>query len=232
MRSPRLLPDNCHFSPHRVSFPLVRPPVPTMAMLDRLEKKFGRYAVSNLTLLLIYGQIIVYVLAQFKPELLELIDLVPGLVLQGEVWRLITFIFWPPLSSVSLVFVALAWYFFYLMGTALEGHWGDFRYMVFLLVGWFATVAFALLAPLFLPGYEQVGYTNAYLGGSVFLAFAYLNPEFVILLFFILPVKIKWLAWLTWAATLHPAVRPAGRLPCSPQSATCCCSSSAATYSG
>ena len=83
------------------------------------------------------------------------------------------------------------WYLFYLMGTALENTWGTFRYNVYLLVGWVATVAVSFLQP-------DAAASIGFLQGSVFLAFAYLYPDFQLLLFFILPVKVKWLALLQW----------------------------------
>jgi hypothetical protein len=96
---------------------------------------------------------------------------------------------------MQLVFMAFGWYLFYLMGTALEHHWGAFRYNVFLGIGWLLTVGAAFLAAHFNP--FSYG-TNIYFLLSVFLAFAYLNPDFVMMIFFILPLKIKWLALLQW----------------------------------
>ena len=77
------------------------------------------------------------------------------------------------------------------MGTALENYWGTFRYNIFLLIAYIATIAVSFIT-LSAPS------TNIFIGGSVFLAFAYLNPNFELMIFFILPVKIKWLAMLTW----------------------------------
>ncbi len=84
------------------------------------------------------------------------------------------------------MFAFFFWYLFYLMGTALERSWGTFRYNVFLLIGYVDTVGVAFIVP-------DVPANNAFLQGSVFLAFAYLFPDFVMYIFFILPVKIKWL---------------------------------------
>jgi hypothetical protein len=80
---------------------------------------------------------------------------------------------------------------FFLMGSALEHYWGEFRFNLFLLLGYALTVGLAFITP-------GSAVTNLFIAGSVFLAFAYLNPEFEIVLFFILPVKIKWLALITW----------------------------------
>lgn len=160
-----------------------------MSLLNDLDRKFRRYAVPNVTLYLIMGQVLFWVIAMAGRFILGRVVLIPELVLAGEWWRLITFLFIPPSSSP--VFIIFAWHMFYLMGSSLEGHWGAFRYNLFLLIGYMVTVAVAFLVP-------HAAATNIFIGGSVFLAFAYLYPDFQIYIFFILPVKIKWLALLTW----------------------------------
>jgi hypothetical protein len=172
-----------------------------MSLLARLESKFGRYAVPNLTVFIIAGQVLAY-LAGMAPaapgqgSVLESIRLVPDKVLEGEWWRVLTYLFDPPRTNV--IFAFFAWYLFYLMGTSLEATWGAFRYSVYLAIGYVASVAAAFLS-WFAIGGPGLPASNAFLYGSVFLAFARFYPEFVIYLLFILPVKIKWLAWLTWA---------------------------------
>jgi len=160
-----------------------------MSMLDTLERKLRRYAVHNVTLYLILGQALFFVFAMSGRFILDRVVLIPDAVLAGEWWRLLTFLFIPPLSNP--IFTFFAWYLFYLMGNALEGHWGAFRYNLFLLIGFLVTVAVSFI----MPSYEV---TNLFIGGSVFLAFAFLYPDFTLYIFFILPVKIKWLALLTW----------------------------------
>jgi hypothetical protein len=166
-----------------------------MSLLDKLDRKIGRFAPTHVTLYLIIGQVFV-----FLSSLLGLLDirqfvLVPQLVLHGEPWRLVTFLFFPPPvnpgSMLSLVFLPFAWWIFYLMGSALENYWGALRYDLFLLTGVVLTIAAAFVSP-------DSAVTNAFIAGSVFLAFAWLNPDFELALFFILPVKIKWLALVTW----------------------------------
>jgi membrane associated rhomboid family serine protease len=168
-----------------------------MKLLDRLERSVGGYAVPKITVYIVALQSLAYLLSMAaqgrgengEAEFIARLQLVGSLVLQGEVWRIFTFIAVPPLTNPIFFFFAM--YMLYLMGTALENHWGTFRYNVFLLVGWLAAVAVSMVLPA-----ETA--TNIYLTGSVFLAFAYLYPDFKILLFFILPVKVKWLALLTW----------------------------------
>ena len=173
----------------------------TMKLLNRLERSLGRWAIPNLTLYLIFLQSLAFVLwsaAASKREeqavnYLSRLQLVGSQVLHGEVWRLLTFVVIPPLTNAIFFFFAM--YLLFLMGTALENHWGVFRYNVFLFVGWAATVAVALVLPA-----EPA--TNGYLMESIFLAFAFLYPDFELLLFFFFPVKVKWLALLTWIALL------------------------------
>ncbi len=160
-----------------------------MGLIDKLDRKLRRYAIPNVTLYLIIGQVIFFLFAMSGRFILDRVVLVPDFVRAGEWWRLITFLFIPP--ATNPIFAFFAWYMFYLMGSALEGHWGAFRYNLFLLTGYLVTVAVTFLFP-----YSAA--TNIFIGGSVFLAFAYLYPDFRIYIFFILPVKIKWLAIITW----------------------------------
>lgn len=163
-----------------------------MALLDKLERMLGRFAIPNLSLYLVMGQVAVLLGALMNVVDLDHFVLVPELVKEGEWWRLFSFLLMPPPPGVfGYLFIAFAWYMFYLMGSALEAHWGAFRYNLFILVGLVLTVGVAFLTP-------GSAATNAFIAGSVFLAFAFLNPDFELSLFFILPIKIKWLALLTW----------------------------------
>jgi hypothetical protein len=174
-----------------------------MSLLDNLERKLRRYAVPNVTLYLIIGQVLFFLFVISGRFFLERVVLIPDLVLTGEWWRLITFLFIPPLTNP--IFAFFAWYLFYLMGSALEGHWGAFRYNLFLLIGYIVTVAVSFIMPLY-PA------TNVFIGGSVFLAFAFLYPEFQLYIFFIIPVKIKWLALLTWIGYAYELLVGSGQI--------------------
>jgi hypothetical protein len=127
----------------------------------------------------------VYGVAYMQPEAVLNIVLIPSRVLEGEVWRLFTFLVMPP--PMNPVFAFFFWYLWYLMGTALEANWGTVRYNLFLLIGFIVTAAAAFLTP-------NAPASNAFLEFSVFLAFATLFPDFQLSLFFILPVKVKWIA--------------------------------------
>jgi hypothetical protein len=160
-----------------------------MKILDALNRRFGRYAIHNLTMPLIFGQMLTYGLQYIRPDLLDRFAFEPQKVLEGEWWRLLTFLIEPPCSMP--VFVIFFWYLLYLFGTALEATWGTFNYNLYLLLGYLATVGAAFLTPNIPTG-------NGFLYGSLFLAFAHLYPNFELCIMFVLPVKIKWLALLQW----------------------------------
>lgn len=159
-----------------------------MSFLNTLEKRFRRFALPHVTLYLIAGQGFVFLLYMGKAIDIGSITLIGVKVYDGEIWRLVTFLLVPPSTHPVLAF--FAWYLFYLTGTALERHWGISRYNIYLLIATIAAVAVSFVAP-------EATASNAFIGGSVFFAFAFLNPDFTLYLFF-LPVKIKWLAFLMW----------------------------------
>jgi hypothetical protein len=160
-----------------------------MRLLNRIARKLRPYAVRNLTLYLVAGQVVVYALSLLRPGLLDSLALVPRKVLEGEPWRLVSFVVMPPLTNP--IFAFFAWYLFWLMGTALEREWGALRYDAYLLIAFVATVGVSFVTP-------DLPATNVYIAGSVFLAFAYLFPDFRVLLMFFFPVKVKWLAAAAW----------------------------------
>lgn len=162
-------------------------------MLRKLERKLGRFAIPNLILFLVGGQTATLVLALAKPEFLSKIPLSPAHVLGGEVWRLVSFIFFPPSvtagSSLSLFLALIGIYVTYLFGQALQGAWGDFKFNAFIFSWWLFTVATSFAFPL-------VPVTNVSLIYVIGFAFAYQFPDYELLLMFILPVKAKWLGIL------------------------------------
>lgn len=111
--------------------------------------------------------------------------LVPSLILQGQIWRLFTFIFSPPTSASLFAFLII--YFYFYLGKTLENVWGTTRFNMYYLFG----IIGAIIAA-FITGYG----TNSYINMSLFLAYATLFPDQQVLLFFIIPIKMKYLAYL------------------------------------
>ena len=171
-----------------------------MNWLDKLERKFGRYAISNLTVYLLAGYVIGEAIIYLMPDLLGWIVLDPALILRGQVWRIISWVLVPPTTRpISLLFLILL---YYSLGTALERTWGAFRYNIYIFSGILFTVVavFALYGILYaIYGMElplsAVGLVSTnYITMSIFLAFAAIYPDMEVMLYFILPIKMKWMA--------------------------------------
>ena len=161
-----------------------------MKWLYRLERKFGNYYIPRLMLVIIAGQGMVYLASQLSPaiQLLSRFSLIWEAVLHGEVWRLVTFVFIPQTTSPFGLIISL--YFYYLIGNTLENTWGGFRFNVYYLCGMLGAIAAAAIT-----GYG----TGTYINLSLFFAFAAMYPDFQVLLFFILPIKMKYLAYFSGA---------------------------------
>ena len=159
-------------------------------LLRRLEYKLGRFAVRNLMSVIIGVMGLVFMLnyifvARIGVPFSSYLAFDRDAVLAGEVWRVITFALLPPNSSP--LFIIFSLYLYWMIGSALESEWGAFRFNVFYLTGMLGTVACG-----FITGFA----TNYYLNMSLFLAFAALYPEFELRLFFAIPVKIKYFAFV------------------------------------
>jgi len=160
-----------------------------MSLLNKLERRLQPVAIANITLYIVIAQTFVFLTSQLRLIDPRYLWFVPSWFLQGDFWRIVTFIAIPP--SSHWLFMAFALYLFYLYGSALEQYMGVVRYNLFLFSGYALTVGLAFVTPNTLV-------TNLFLAGAVFLAYAFLNPDFTLMLFFILPVKIKWLALIAW----------------------------------
>lgn len=164
-----------------------------MKLLNRLERKFGVFAIPNLTIYLLALQCFTWALAQKRHDFFLMLLLTHDGLMRGELWRLLTLLFIPPTDN--LLFLALFLYFFFMIGTTMERQWGTFRYNIYILIGYIATIFVALI-----PGAVVTGF---YLMESIFLAFAWLYPELEILIFFIIPAKVKWLGLVAWIWYLY-----------------------------
>jgi len=197
-----------------------------MKLLNKLERKYGKYAIHNLTLYLIIGYVIGYVLEMINSDWYFALSLDPYLILKGQVWRLVTWVIAPP-SSLS-IFTIIMLFFYYSIGTTLENTWGAFKYNVYLFSGLFFTIVAVFIIYFAFPfstfATELAGISEAeflemakaysktiaevkgaiisqyvstyYINMSIFLLFATLFPEMQVMLYFVIPVKIKWLAYL------------------------------------
>ena len=173
--------------------------------LDRFCYHHPNLGIPNLMLFIIGGNVLVYLMDMVSNGTFSvLLDFVPGAILHGQIWRLVSFIFVPEASG-NLLFFAITLYFYYFIGTSLERYWGTVRFNVFYFMG----VVLAILVG-FIIGLATGDIMNCYwatssmyyVNMSLFFAFATLYPDLQVLLFFIIPIKVKWLAYLDGALFL------------------------------
>lgn len=183
--------------------------------MSNFEKRFGKYAIKNISLILLLCYGIGYVIEAVNSSFLLYLTLNPYAILHGEVWRLFTWILIPPSSlggSMGIFFVCIMLLFYYNIGTTLEHTWGTYRYNVYLLSGMLFTVAgsfvwmiiqYAAAGWKIDPAYASVIFSASslffstyYINMSIFLAFAATFPEVQVLLMFVIPVKVKWMGIL------------------------------------
>lgn len=164
--------------------------------LDKMERRFGRYAIRNLTMYLLAGYAIGYLLSFTMPQLLTYFTLEPALILKGQVWRLLSWVIIPP--NDNIIFVIFMMLLYYSLGNTLENYWGAFRYNVYIFSGILFTVIGAFIVNGLIGGVTGFGslYSTYYINMSIFLACASIMPDYQLLLYGIIPVKMKWLAIL------------------------------------
>ena len=176
--------------------------------ISNFERKFGRYAIPNLSLILVMCYVAGYVIRLFNPTFMSYLTLDPyQIIFHGQIWRIFTWVISPPTGLD--VFTIIMLFFYYSIGTSLEHAWGTYRYNVYIFGGMLITVIACFLCMgvcylLFGQALEEYGaarffyecsfmFSTYYINMSIFLAYAITYPEHQVLLMFIIPVKVKWL---------------------------------------
>ncbi len=164
-----------------------------MKWMNKLERKFGKYAIPNLMFYIVILYVVGFVLDLVAPEFYySYLSLDMSAILRGQIWRVVTFIIQPPESSV--IFMIFTLYLYYMIGRQLEYVWGSFRFNFYFFMGVFFHIIAALLAYLIFKVSLPMG--TYYLNMSLFFAYAAIYPNQQFYLFGIIPIKVKWLAWI------------------------------------
>ena len=173
--------------------------------LEHFCRRHSRLGIPGLMKYIVIGNILVFILDMFGVggvyAASNLLSFSSSSILHGEVWRLITFVFVPYIAGrrmADFLWLAILLYFYYWIGTALEREWGTAKFTIFYLFGVVLNILMG-----FVVGVATMSYVNL----SMFFAFATLFPDMQVLLFFIIPVKVKWLAWVDAAFFAFTIVR-------------------------
>lgn len=176
--------------------------------MSPFERKFGKYAIRNLSFVLVICYAVGYLIQLVAPGVLFYLTLNPYAILHGQIWRIVTWILIPP-ENQNIFFTLIMLYFYCSIGTSLERTWGTYKYNVYLIGG----MLFTVLGSFLLMGYHYLFHADAiatvgaeyfftissiyfstyYINMSIFLGFAATFPNAQVLLMFIIPVKVKWL---------------------------------------
>lgn len=177
-----------------------------MNFLNKLERKFGRHVITGLMKYIIICYIIGYIIEFVAPRFMSFLTLEPYMIFHyGQVWRLVSWILIPPQTNIFFAIIMMI--FYYQLGTVLEQTWGSFRFNVYIFGGMIFTVLGAILM-YFLMGQQVLGgyFSTYYINLSIFLAFAVCYPDMKVMLYFIIPIKMKWMAIVYAALAVASAI--------------------------
>lgn len=162
-----------------------------MRYIERFCYKHPHFGVRNLMLYITIANVGFWLLGALNPMFLSYLAFDPALILRGQVWRLVSFILYPP-STGLLAFIVF--YFYYWIGSTLEQYWGTPQFNIYFISGVVFTVIYGFLM-YFITGINfRLDAEYIYL--SMFFSFAALFPDMQVLLFYIIPIKIKYLAYV------------------------------------
>ncbi len=173
------------------------------AAVDRFAYRHPHFGIPNLMKILVAAMAVVFLLDLFSDGYATyMLYFSPQLILQGELWRLVTWMFLPTSGSIFWIFISLSFYYF--IGTSIEESWGTAKFTLFYLACVVLMVVFGMISSLWNP-FPVVH--SGMLNRVLFLAFATLYPDALIRVYMILPIKAKWLAALYVVLTIYDLLR-------------------------
>lgn len=166
-------------------------------LMNRIERfcyQHPRFGIPNLMLIIVFGNVAIWLLMQMDTtgQAYQMLRFSGQGILHGQIWRILTFVFLP--GESNLLWLAISLYFYYWIGSSLEREWGCGKFTIYYLSGMLLTAIYGVLLSLLLK--QDVVVNTTYLNLSLFFAFATLFPDVQVLLFFIIPLKVKWLAYI------------------------------------
>lgn len=177
-----------------------------MKFIDNLEQKIGKYAIKNLMVYLIALYIIGFIINLVNPEFyINYLSLNAERILHGEVWRIITFLCYPP--NTSIIWFLLLTFVYFSLGRTLETIWGAFRFNLYIFIGIFANVIAAIIIYLIWDQVMLLTASQLYL--TMLLGMAATFPDMKFYLYFILPIKAKWLGIVYGGILLYQVISSA-----------------------
>ena len=165
-----------------------------MNKIDRFCYTHPRFGIPNLMLIIVIGNAAVWLLTKMDTtgQIASLLCGSAQGILHGQVWRLVTYVFVP--TEASPIWLLVMLYFYYWIGSCLEREWGNGKFTIYYVSGMLLTAIYGVVLSAVLG--RDVIVSTTYLNLSMFFAFATLYPDMQVLLFFIIPIKVKYLAYV------------------------------------
>ncbi len=161
--------------------------------VERFCALHPRLGIPGLMRYIVGANAVIYLLSLFaRGGSLNFLCMDPASVLRGELWRIVTYVLLPTNGGIFLV---ISLFFYYWLGESLERLWGSTKFTVYYVSGTLLTALASLLAYL-IDGISIPVYGAVYVNTALFLAFALNYPDAMVNIYFIIPVKMKWLAAL------------------------------------
>ncbi len=181
-----------------------------MHFLNKMERKFGKFAIQGLMKYIILFYVAGYLIEILAPQAYGFLTLEPFMIFHyGQVWRLVSWVLIPPPTG-NIIFMLIMVVLYYQLGTALERTWGAFRFNVYIFGGMIFTVLGALLLYVIYGVNTPIpmgsSFSTYYINMTIFLAFAVCYPDMRIMLWFIIPIKMKWMAGFYAALIIYSMV--------------------------
>lgn len=172
-----------------------------MNILDKLERKYPFLSFPNLYLYMVVIFLIGLIMNLFNPYYYLLyLSLDVSMILKGQIWRLFTFIFYPPTSSVSIILSLLMIYVYYSITKTLTMIWRPFKFNLFMFIGYISQIIGAFFV-YFVMRTNVIMYPT-YTFFSIIMAFALSFPDAVFYIYFLIPIKAKYFAYIEMAIYL------------------------------
>lgn len=160
-----------------------------MNYIERFCYKHPNFGIKNLMKYIAIANVVFWLLGAVNGTLMSYLTFNPAAIMHGQVWRLITFALFPPDTSILALIVI---YFYYSIGSTLERYWGTAQFNIYLFSGLVLSLVYGFVI-YFATGISfELNAEYVYL--SMFFSFAALFPDLQVLLFFIIPIKMKYLA--------------------------------------
>ena len=153
-----------------------------MDFISRFCRRHPNFGIPDLMKYIVGGNVLFWLLSLVNPVLMGYLTFSPAAIMHGQVWR-------------------LTFYFYYLIGNTLERYWGSAQFTIFFFSGVILSELYAFIV--YFASGISLNITATYIYLSMFFSFAALYPDMTVLLFFIIPVKMKWLAYFDGALFVY-----------------------------